>query len=43
MPGGILKTEILNDLNDRDLNDRIYEYMYTYTSWGSLLVMSKLP
>ena len=24
-------------------NDRIYEYMYTYTSWGSLLVMSKLP
>ena len=29
--------------NDRDLNDRIYEYMYTYTSWGSLLVMSKLP
>ena len=22
MPGGILKTEILNDLNDRDLNDR---------------------
>ena len=29
--------------NDRDLNDRIHEYMYTYTSWGSLLVMSKLP
>ena len=22
MPGDILKTEILNDLNDRDLNDR---------------------
>ena len=37
------KTEILNDLNDRDLNDRIHEYMYTYTSRGSLLVMSKLP
>ena len=29
--------------NDRDLNDRIHEYMYTYTSWGSLLVISKLP
>lgn len=29
--------------NDRDLNDRIHEYMYTYTSWESLLVMSKLP
>ena len=37
------KTEILNDLNDRDLNDRIHEYMYPYTLWGSLLVMSKLP
>ena len=35
--------EILNDLNDRDLNDWIHEYMYTYTSRGSLLVMSKLP
>ena len=23
MPGDILKTEILNDLNDLDLNDRI--------------------
>ena len=34
------KTEILNDLNDLDLNDRIDEYMYTS---GSLLVMSKLP
>lgn len=29
--------------NDRDLNDRIHEYMYTYTSWESLLEMSKLP
>ena len=29
--------------NDRDLNDLIHKYMYTYTSWGSLLVMSKLP
>ena len=29
--------------NDRDLNDRIDEYMYPYTSMGSLLVMSKLP
>ena len=29
--------------NDRDLNDRIHEYMYPYTPWGSLLVMSKLP
>ena len=26
--------EILNDLNDRDLHDRIKEYMYTYTSRG---------
>ena len=34
------KSEILNDLNDLDLNDRIDEYMYTS---GSLLVMSKLP
>ena len=34
MPGDILKTEILNDLNDRDLNDRIHEYMYTYTPRG---------
>ena len=25
------------------LNDRTHEYMYTYTPWGSLLVMSKLP
>ena len=25
------------------LNDRIHEYMYPYTPWGSLLVMSKLP
>ncbi len=39
----IFKPEILNDLNDRDLNDRIDEYMYPYTSRGSLLVMSKLP
>ena len=39
----ILKTEILNDLNDLDLNDRIHEYLYTYTSGGVLLVMSKLP
>ena len=23
--------------------DRIHEYMYPYTPWGSLLVMSKLP
>ena len=37
------KNEILNDLNDRDLNDRIDEYMYPYTSMGSLLEMSKLP
>ena len=29
--------------NDRDLHDRIHEYMYPYTLWGSLLVMSKLP
>ena len=29
--------------NDRDLNDRIHEYMNPYTPWGSLLVMSKLP
>ena len=26
--------EILNDLNDRDLNDRIHEYMCTYTPSG---------
>ena len=24
-------------------NGRIHEYMYPYTPWGSLLVMSKLP
>ena len=29
--------------NDCDLHDRIHEYMYPYTLWGSLLVMSKLP
>ena len=29
--------------NDRDFHDRIHEYMYPYTLWGSLLVMSKLP
>ena len=29
--------------NDRDLHDRIHEYIYPYTLWGSLLVMSKLP
>lgn len=28
--------------NDRDFHDRIHEYMYPYTLWGSLLVMSKL-
>ena len=38
----VLKTEILNDLNDRDLNDRIHQYMYIHQR-GSLLVMSKLP
>ena len=32
--GIFLKPEILNDLNDRDLNDRIHEYMYTYTPRG---------
>ena len=37
------KLKSLMTENDRDLNDRIHEYMYTYTSWGSLLVMSKLP
>ena len=29
--------------NDRDFHDRIHEYMYPYTLWASLLVMSKLP
>ena len=36
-------SHFLNDLNDLDLNDRIDEYMYPYTSMGSLLEMSKLP
>ena len=37
------KPKSLMTENDRDLHDRIHEYMYPYTLWGSLLVMSKLP
>ena len=38
--GWLKKPKSLMTENDRDLHDRIDEYMYTS---GSLLVMSKLP
>ena len=41
VPGDILKTEILNDLNDRDLNDRKTPLnIYLFFWWNSFLVLA---
>ena len=41
VPGDILKTEILNDLNDRDLNDRKTTLnIYLFFWWNCFLVLT---